>query len=385
MNSSLESVLTPNLRLITLLLVALCPLGTIHAQSVYPAPAAFTTLAGSMGNAGAADGSGSTARFNQPSGAAVDSAGTVYVADAFNNIIRKITSAGVVTTLAGSAGENGSLDGTGSAARFNHPTSVAVDGAGNVYVADYGNHTIRKISSTGVVTTLAGSVGVTGSTDGTGGAALFYYPEGVAVDGSGNVYVADSYNETIRKITPGGTVTTFAGTAGSSGSSDGTGSAARFFGPYSLAVDGSGSICVSDFGNHAIRKITPSGVVTTLAGLAGSSGSSDGTGSAARFSNPAGLAVDLSGNIYVADSDNHTIRKVTAAGVVTTLAGSAGVIGSTDGTGSAALFFSPNGLAVVGSSYIYVTDFGNSTLRKGILPVPPIVAPSDAFVSFTIE
>ena len=173
----------------------------------------------------------------------------------------------------------------------------------------------------GVVTTLAGLAGSQGSADGTGSAARFAWPIGVAVDSTGNVYVADNGNDTIRKVTPAGVVTTLAGLAGSSGSADGTGSAARFYGPSGVAVDSAGNVYVADTGNYTIRKVTPAGVVTTLAGLAGTEGSADGTGSAARFSYPSGVAVDSAGNVYVADTGNNTIRKVTPAGVVTTLAG----------------------------------------------------------------
>ena len=179
---------------------------------------------------------------------AVDSAGNVYVADAYNDEIRKITPSGVVTTLAGSAGQAGSSDGTGSAARFIDPCGVAVDSAGNVYVADYGNDEIRKITPSGVVTTLAGSAGQTGSSDGTGSAARFDDPMGVAVDSAGNVYVADYGNDEIRKITPSGVVTTLAGSAGQTGSSDGTGSAARFDYPMGVAVDSAGNVYVADHG-----------------------------------------------------------------------------------------------------------------------------------------
>lgn len=358
-------------RFATLAFAALVPFTALQAQSSYPASYVFTTLAGSASGAGSNDATGSAARFNQPTSVATDNAGNVFVADSDNNRIRKITSAGVVTTFAGS-GIIGSADGTGSAAQFKHPTGVAVDGLGNVYVADYGNHMIRKITAAGAVTTLAGTAGTAGSSDGTGTAALFDYPEGVAVDGSGNVYVADSYNNTIRKITAAGVVTTLAGTAHSTGSNDGTGSVAHFFGPYSVAVDGSGSVYVADYGNHAIRKITSGGVVTTLAGLAGSDGSTDSTGSLARFFSPAGIAVDTLGNVFVADSGNHTVRKITSGGVVTTLAGLTGNTGSADGTGSTARFFGPTGLAVDGAGHVYVADFGNNTIRKG---VPPAEAP----------
>ncbi len=281
--------------------------GSLGAQSVYT-PYTFTTLAG-QASIGSADGTGSAARFYYPAGVATDSSGNVYVADRSNSTIRKITPAGVVTTLAGLAGYQGSADGTGSAARFYYPFGVATDSSGNVYVADGGNDTIRKITPAGVVTTLAGLAGITGSADGTGSAARFYNPAAVATDSSGNVYVADTVNYTIRKITPAGVVTTLAGLAGSYGSADGTGSAARFYYPFGVATDSSGNVYVADTDNHTIREITPAGVVTTLAGLAGSYGSADGAGSAARFHYPYGGATDSSGNVYVADSGNNTIRK----------------------------------------------------------------------------
>jgi sugar lactone lactonase YvrE len=326
-----------------------------------------TTLAGSAGNFGSADGTGSAALFNAPSGVAVDTSGNVYVADTVNGTIRKVTSAGVVTTLAGSPGNLGSADGTGSAALFAGPSSVAVDSSGNVYVADTYNNTIRAITPAGVVTTLAGSAAAfPGNVDGTGGAARFNSPSGVAADSSGNVYVADTFNDTIRKITtPGGVVTTLAGSAAGSGSADGTGSTARFNFPLGVAVDNAGNVYVGDEGNNTIRKITtPGGVVTTLAGSPGVTGSTDGTGSAALFFGPSGVAVDGSGNVYVADSGNNTIRKITSAGVVTTLAGSPGVTGSADGTGSAAQFNFPRGVAADSAGNVYVVDGGNETIRK---------------------
>ena len=321
-----------------------------------------TTFAGTAGSTGSADGTGVAAQFNYPSGVAVDSAGNVYVADTDNSTIRKITSAGVVTTFAGTAGLTGTADGTGAAARFNYPPGVAVDSSGNVYVADYS--TIRKITSGGVVTTLAGTADSPGSTDGTGAAAQFNTPNGVAVDSAGNVYVADTDNSTIRKITSAGVVTTFAGTAGSTGSADGTGVAAQFNYPSDVAVDSAGNVYVADTNNSTIRKITSAGVVTTIAGTAGSTGSTDGTGAAAQFNTPNGVAVDSAGNVYVADTNNSTIRKITSGGVVTTIAGTAGSTGSTNGTGAAARFNYPSGIAVDSAGNVYVADRSNSTIRK---------------------
>ncbi len=201
------------------------------------------------------------------------------------------------STLAGYAGQ-GNADGMGSNARFYNPSSVATDSAGNVYVADTANHTIRLITPGGVTSTLAGSAGNPGSADGTGSAAQFNQPQGVAVDSAGNVYVADTGNQTVRKITPGGVVSTLAGLAGSSGSTNGSGSSARFYQPEGVAVDSAGNVYVADTWNHTIRKITSSGVVSTLAGSAGNFGSADGTGSGAQFYQPQGVAVDSAGNVY---------------------------------------------------------------------------------------
>jgi uncharacterized protein YjiK len=326
-----------------------------------------TTLAGMASTAGSIDGTNSTSRFNNPQGVAADTAGNVYVADTGNNTIRKITPAGVVTTLAGSPGKSGSADGVGGAASFNGPLGVAVDDAGNIYVADSYNDTIRKITPTGLVTTLAGCATCpTGSADGMGSAARFDNPNGIGVDGNGNIYVADEYNNTIRKVTPDGVVTTLAGLVPPdySTNADGIGSTAWFYYPYAVAADISGNVYVADTDNSTIRKITPAGVVTTLAGSTGNSGSADGTNSIARFSEPGGIALDGAGNVYVADTDNHTIRKVTADGVVTTIAGQAGYSGSDDGTNTVARFYFPEGIAVDSAGIIYVADTYNNTIRK---------------------
>ncbi len=337
------------------------------------AQSTITQFAGATGNAGSADGSASTARFTSPAAVAVDASGNVFVVESVNNTLRLITALGDVTTLAGSAGVSGGTDGTGSAASFKTPSGVAVDTGGNLYVADYGNHTIRRINSAGVVTTFAGLAGASGSADGTGAAARFSSPAGVAVDGAGNVYVADTANSTIRKITPGGVVSTLAGTAGSFGSADGTGAAARFFLPFGVAVDSGGTVYVADTYNQVIRVVTAGGVVTTLAGMKGSPGSVDGTGTAAQFRSPRSVAVDATGSLYVADYDNDVIRKLSSGGVVTTLAGSAGSQGSTDADGSSARFRGPSGVAVDIAGNIYIADSGNHTIRRGLKPSAPAI------------
>ncbi|HZZ20828.1 MAG TPA: hypothetical protein VFE25_15750, partial [Opitutaceae bacterium] len=325
---------------------------------------AVTTLAGSAGNAGANDGGGSGAKFNHPSAVTLDAAGNIYVIDTSNQTVRKVTSTGNVTTLAGNSGFLGSADGGGASATFFYPGGIGSTASGTLYVADTGNHTVRQVTSNGSVTTFAGSSGQKGSADGTGTSATFLYPYGVALDGSGHIYVADHGNNTIRKITTAGSVSTFAGSTGPAGSSDGTGGAASFSGPAGVAVDGSGNVYVADSGNSSIRKISASGAVTTFAGSSGSSGSSDGTGGAARFNAPEAVAVDTAGNVYVADTNNNTIRKITSGGTVTTLAGAAGQTGSSDGPGGSARFNGPYALAVDTNGNVYVADLFNATIRK---------------------
>ena len=253
----------------------------VLGQAVYATPYTFTSLAGHQYLYDGWDGTNSAAQFYWPVSVALDTAGNLYETDGGNNTIRKLTPVGtnwVVTTLAGLAGYSGAADGTGSAARFSlgeggNGGGLAADSAGNLYVGDSGNNTIRKVTPAGVVTTLAGLAGSSGTNDGTGSAALFNWPVGVAVDHAGSLYVADANNNTIREMKPVGTnwvVTTLAGSAGNSGSADGTNSAALFNYPLGVAVDSTGNLYVADNGNNTIRKMTPAGtnwVVTTLAGL----------------------------------------------------------------------------------------------------------------------
>ena len=330
-----------------------------------------TTTAGS-GAAGFADGTGSAAQFNGPSGMGTDSAGNVYVADASNNRIRKITPAGVVTTFAGS-GAVGSANGTGTAATFNNPEGVDVDSSGNVYVADTGNNLIRKITSAGVVTTLAGS-GTAGYANGTGTAAQFNAPANVAVDSSGNVYVGDTGNNRVRKITSAGVVSLLAG-SGAAGYADGTGSSAVFNGPTGVDVDSSGNVYVADGNNNRIRKITSAGVVTTLAGSGGNA-DVDGPDASAQFAGPSNVSVDNSGNVYVTTWGGDDLRMISTTGYVSTVAGS-GSGGYADGTGNGASFNNPAGVHVDAFGNVYVSDYTNERVRK------VIAAMGDAQVSWT--
>ena len=328
----------------------------------------FAPIAGSPAALDHTDGTGGNARFFNPSAVAVDGAGNVYVADGGDHTIRKVTQGGAVTTLAGSSGQPGSSDGTGSGALFLYPYAVAVDGSGNIYVADSGNHNIRKVTPGGSVSTLAGTAGVAGSADGTGTAALFNLPQGIAVDGTGNVYVSDTNNSTIRRITPAGVVTTLAGAAGQTGGGDGTGSSARFYYPFGIATDTAGNVYVADLDNSDIRKVTPGGSVSTLAGSAGNSGTLDGQGGAARFNHPSAVALDAAGNVYVIDTSSQTVREISAGGAVTTLAGTPGIGGNSDGAGAAASFFYPGGIAATATGILYIADTGNHLIRAMTSP-----------------
>ena len=333
------------------------------AIACHAARAVVTTFAGS-GVMGSTDGVGTAASFNSPGRLAVDASGNVYVADAGNNLIRKITPAGVVTTLAGS-GVPGNKDGTGTAASFNSPGGVAVDTKGTVYVADSRNNLIRTITPTGVVTTLAGN-GSYNSTNGIGAAASFAFPTDVTVDVAGNVYVADASNNMIRKINPAGLVTTYAGLGSPDIPAFGNGPAyaAAFRFPDGITVDATGNAYVADSQNNSIRKISVAGMVSSIAGdIYAKGGSANGVGTAATLSAPNGVAVDVTGSVYVADSGNNLIRKITAAGTVTTIAGNASD-SSINGTGVAASFRNPVGLAMDASGNIYVSDSGSHLIRK---------------------
>jgi sugar lactone lactonase YvrE len=278
-------------------------------------------LAGS-GSAGFADGAGAASQFRAPRGPAVDGEGNIIIADMGNHRVRKISPDGTVSTLAGS-GRAGFADGAGAAAQFNQPYGAAVDGEGNIIIADMGNHRVRKLTRDGTVSTLAGS-GSAGFADGAGAAAQFKNPRGAAVDGEGNIIIADRFNHRVRKITRDGTVSTLAG-SGSAGFADGAGAAAQFNEPWGVAVDGEGSIIIADTHNHRVRKLTRDGTVSTLAGSGSAGfadewgGFADGAGAAAQFDYPIGVAVDGEGSIIVVDNNNKRVRKITPDGTVSTL------------------------------------------------------------------
>lgn len=308
---------------------------------------------------GAADGVGPSAKFTTPRGLALDPSGNVWVADTRNQLIRKIAPDATVTTVAGAtalAPLSESGDGKGTSARFGKPTSVAVDSKGVAYVADQAYSTVRKVLSDGTVTTLAGQVMKFNAVDGIGSAANFVGLEGITIDRDGMLYVTDM--AAVRRIDPAsGTVTTIAGKLGAfaqRGSADGTGATASFSYLSAIAVDSTGNLYVTDINNNNVRKITPNGVVTTLAGSAGITGSMDGQGAAASFNRPTGIAVDKAGNIYVADTGNNLIRQISPVGIVTTVAGQLGANGNVPGSLTNPIS-QPIGLAFDANGILYVS------------------------------
>ncbi|MES2697366.1 MAG: hypothetical protein V4773_28125, partial [Verrucomicrobiota bacterium] len=316
-----------------------------------------STLAGTPGTTGNVDATGAAARFNDPVGIAVDGLGNLYLTEMNNEGVRRITPAGVVSTFT---------------ANGQDALGLAFDNSGNIVSANHGRHVIGRFSATGAWTQLAGQSHVAGAANGTGAGATFNGPHGIVRDSAGNYYVSDSINHTIRKIAPGWVVTTLAGSPGLTGSANGTGAAARFNSPTGIAVDGSGNLYVAEYDNHTVRKITPAGVVTTFAGVAGVSGSDDGSGAGARFWHPIALAVDASGNVFVGELGSPTIRKITPAGVVTTIAGQPGSYGASDGLGRNARFVYPYAMTLDAAGNLYVADASKNTIRK----LMPITAPA---------
>ena len=283
----------------------------------------------------------------------------------------------MTVTIAGVAGSRGTVDGPALNARFEFPVGVAVDSTGNIYVVDQNHSVIRKISAAGVVTTLAGTPGLTGSINGVGPAALFAFPEALTVDPQGNVFVCESSSATIRKITPAGVVSTFAGTAQQNGSGsstlDGIGPAARFGYPYGITIDSAGNLYVTDRGWRTIRKITPAAVVTTFAGsIATGGGIRNGTGASAGFNDPGGISIDAEGNLFVLETSMHVIRRITPTAVVTSQLGEFLISGSADGPDHVARFNLPTGITRDAAGNLYIADSANFTIRKRMAVSSPV-------------
>jgi len=341
--------------------------GTANAQTH-----SWSVFAGSP-TAGSNDGLGAAARFNQPHYLALDPTGNVFVTDTGNAVIRRITPAGSVTTYLGVPGSSIVVDGPATLARFAAPMGIFAISTGALLITEVNSHTLRFVTAARDVATAGGSTGLSGSIDAFLESARFFQPTGVVVDSSQNTFIADTANHTIRKVTLASAVTTIAGTAGQVGTVDGVGNAARFNRPRGLAIDRNDNLYVADSNNHTIRRITPEGNVTTIAGLGGFSGSNDGSGTGARFNTPWGVAVDGNGTVYVADTGNHTLRRITPSGIVTTIGGVAGSSGHAEGNTTRARFASPIGLAVDAAGAIYVAVRDNHLIARGALDAAPTI------------
>ncbi|MDE0292950.1 MAG: hypothetical protein OXI93_02045 [Bryobacterales bacterium] len=330
----------------------------------------ITTIAGTGAEGFGGDGGQAVnAQLNSPVGVALDGSGKLYIADRDNHRIRKVDSSGVITTIAGTGAEGFNGDGgQATAARLDNPFGVVLDGSGNLFIADAGNDRIRKVDSSGVITTIAGSAKILfGGDGGRATAAQLYLPSKVAVDGAGNLYIADTRNYRVRKVDAGGTITTLAGTGAIGFSGDGgPAAAAQLAFPRGVALDSDDNLFIADSVHHRIRKVDSSGVITTIAGTGVEGFSGDGGQAVnAQLHSPWGVAVDGAGNLYIADRNNHRIRKVDSSGVITTIAGTgAESFGGDDGQAVNAQINSPVGVALDGAGNLYIADRSNHRIRK---------------------
>jgi hypothetical protein len=331
----------------------------------------FETYAG--GKEGFADGNRKNALFFSPEGIAVDKKGNVYVTEYRTSIVRKIDFKGNVKVIGGQAMKTGYADGKLEESLFDRPHGLAVDKNGTVYVCDMKNHLIRTISKDGIVGTFAGVPKEQGTDDGYRLKAKFNQPEGIAINSKGEIFVADTYNFTIRKIDNQGNVTTFAGTSGKSGYADGMGKDALFDMPLGIAIDKNDVIFVADAnydgdknGNNIIRKIDKNGIVSTFCGVLRQAGNKDGLPQEALFHRPVGIATTNNGFLYIADTEGDVIRKIDSKGNVSTLGGQYLQEKTLNGIGKEAAFFDPQSIAVSQNGDIYLADTHNSRIVKGI-------------------
>jgi trimeric autotransporter adhesin len=329
---------------------------------------AGTGLMGFSGDGGLA----TAATFSFPTSATADNFGNVYISDHYNNRIRKINASGIITTIAGTGAQGFSGDGGPAlSAQLYFPMGLAIDGSGNIYIADYWNHRIRKINTSGIITTVAGN-GVAGFS-GDGGlatSAKLNSPSKIAVDFAGNLYIADTWNHRIRKVNASGIITTIVGTGPGFSGDGGPATLAKIEVPQGVAVDAMGNIYIGDTYNMRVRKIDPFGIITTIAGSSpfNGYGGDGGPAAAALLDNPNGVAVDASGNIYIADNQNHCIRRVNPMGVISTYAGLGGTASNgfsgDGGPGNLAQLNSPPDISVDAACNLYIADTNNGRIRK---------------------
>lgn len=340
----------------------LAPVLNLNGQNIYAF--AGTGTVGFSGDGGPAI----SAQLNAPYRTALDASGSLIISDFLNHRIRKVNSSGIITTIAGSTQGYSGDGGSATLAQFNAPSGVAIDLSGNIYVTDYGNNVVRMINTSGIISTIVGN-GTAGFSGDGGNATLatLTNPYGITIDATGNLYIADTYNSRIRKITPSGTITTIAGTNSVGFSGDGgLGVNASLNLPQEVAVDLSGNIYIADSQNHRIRKINTSGVISTIAGNGVNGFSGDGSpATSAQLDTPVGVSIDGSGNIYIADLVNQRIRKINSLGIISTIAGN-GTIGNSGDGGAANLcqFSYPSGVTTDGLGNLFICDASNDRVRE---------------------
>jgi sugar lactone lactonase YvrE len=335
----------------------------------------ITTVAG-IGTSGfnGDGGPAISAQLNKPYAAAVDTAGNLFIADYGGNRVRKVTPNGIITTVAGNGTQDfGGDGGPATSAQLSWPSGVAVDTAGNLFIADFGNVRVRKVTPSGIITTVAGIGPAWYGTSGFGGdggpatSAQLDNPHGVALDSAGNLFIADQGNNRVRKVTPNGIITTVAGNGTQDfGGDGGPATSAQLFWPSGVAVDTAGNLFIADYGNQRVRKVTPGGVISTVAGIGSYGFSGDGrAATAAQLYNPSGVALDSAGNLFIADYGGNRVRKVTPGGVISTVAGIGSYGFSGDGGwATAAQLYNPSGVAVDSAGNLFIADYGNNRLRK---------------------